>query len=327
MNKPIIISAIIIVISVYAFNLKSSTPSLSQNGEIQIGWQPPWINQGQIAVILQRSPILSENNISAKFIGFSFGPPMTEAALGGRLDILFAGDQPAFNLISKDPKWKILAPLVHYRSGILVPENSPIREIGDLKGKTIATGIGSTTYRDTMKMIEEEGLDPLNDIKIINLDVAEHLAFLEQGKGESWGEFDALATYDPTLTIAEHQGMVRVLRDYKSLGVVIVNNQFYEEHPKSAKRFLTAVDQSFSYYVNHRNQANEWYAQSARYSMPIELFDQMTLIEPKLQKEYTGTTTRFDNNTLEELRKNLAYSQDFGGIPNSPFYFIPGKLS
>ncbi|MBI1935130.1 NrtA/SsuA/CpmA family ABC transporter substrate-binding protein [Candidatus Woesearchaeota archaeon] len=301
-NKKIYVIILIIFFVVISWILFKSNTSTPKKDIIHIGWQPPWVNQGQIAAVLQNTNILAKNNITADFIGFSFGPPMTEAALSGRLDILFAGDQPAFNLILKDSSWKIIAPLTHYRSGILVPLNSKIKGVKDLKGKTIATGIGSTTYRDTLQLLEKNGLSQ-SDVKIVNLDVGEHLAFLERGT-KSWQDIDALATYDPTLTLAEHKGIVRLLIDYRSLGVVIINQKFYEKHPETVKRFLKALVEAFNYYSANKIQANKWYSKAARYTIPEELFDKMGGVEPRLER-YNSTSMDFDKATLRELESHL----------------------
>lgn len=302
-NKKVYVIVSVIFFVLFGLILfKLNTNNIPKKEIIRIGWQPPWVNQGQIAAVLQNTNILAKNNITADFIGFSFGPPMTEAALSGKLDILFAGDQPAFNLISKDPSWKIIAPLVHYRSGILIPLNSNIKSIKDLKGKTVATGIGSTTYRDTLQLLEKNGLSQ-SDVKIVNLDVGEHLAFLESGR-KSWQDIDALATYDPTLTIAENKGIAKLLIDYRSLGVVIINQKFYEKHPETVKRFLKALAEAFDYYSTNEVQANKLYSKAARYTIPEELFDKMGGVEPRLQRHNT-TSMNFDKETLRELESHL----------------------
>ena len=307
MNKKIIVivSTSLLLLMVLVLTLTYNFFSSNQSEEIRIGWQPPWVNQGQIVAILQNTNILEKNNLKVKFIGFSFGPPMTEAALAGELDILLAGDQPVFNLISKDKSWKIAAPLTYYYSGILIPINSNIKTVKDLKGKTIITGVGSTTYRDTIQLLKENGLELSKDYKIKNLDVGEHLAFLEQAKIRGWQDADAIATYDPTLTIAESKGLAKHLQKYRSLGVVAMNEKFYKQNPKAAEAFLKSLNQAFKYYSSNKKQADELYSKAGGYNISIELFSKMSSVEPKLQGNKNQINASLNKESIDELQAHL----------------------
>ncbi len=298
MHKTVIPLAIIILL-VFAFIFLLSA---KKDEAIMVGWQPPWVNQGQIAVILQKTDILQKNGLVAKFTGFSFGPPMTEAALSGQLDILFLGDQPAFNLISKDSSWSIVSPLVHYKSAILVPVDSEIISVQDLRGKTIATGIGSTTYRDTIQILKEEGIDK-GEITIKNLDVGEQLAFMQSANG-SWGNIDAIAAYDPTVTLSLSKGLAKPVKEYKSLGVIVVNKKFYEKHPEKVKQFLKSVEAAFGYYQKNKERANQWYSETARYSISNETYAEMSSLEPKMQ-EGVNVKIGLTEDVWHELQKHL----------------------
>ena len=43
---------------------------------IRVGWQETWATQGQLAVILQQSEILSGLGFAPTFVGFSYGAPL-----------------------------------------------------------------------------------------------------------------------------------------------------------------------------------------------------------------------------------------------------------
>ncbi len=302
MRKEIVIAIIaisIIAVSILAVFLYLNPTERDET--IRVGWQPPWVNQGQIAAILQNTSILQQNGIEAKFTGFSFGPPMTEAALSGQLDVVFLGDQPAFNLISKDNSWKIVSPLVYYKSAILVPLDSEIKSLKDLKGKTIVTGIGSTTYRDTIQILKEEGIDR-QEVTIKNLDVGGQLAFMQSTS--DWGEIDAIAAYDPTVTLAVSKGLARPIKEYKSLGVIAVNKKFYEKYPGKIQKFIKSVKEAFEYYQKNSEQANQWYSDITQYSASNQLYAEMAALEPKMQKN-TEIKLQLNQETKNELQKHL----------------------
>jgi len=62
---------------------------------IRIGWQMPAVTQAAIVQVLKRTDVLAKHGLDPSLIPFSYGTPEVEAALAGKLDAFFAGDQPA----------------------------------------------------------------------------------------------------------------------------------------------------------------------------------------------------------------------------------------
>ncbi len=94
--------------------------------------------QGQIVEVLKRTNLLDKLGLDPTFVPFSYGEPEVAAALKGDLDVMFSSGQSVNNLLAKGGKWKVLGRLHFIPAAILVPVNSPIKNIKDLKGKTIA---------------------------------------------------------------------------------------------------------------------------------------------------------------------------------------------
>jgi sulfonate transport system substrate-binding protein len=138
---------------------------------IRIGWQIPAATQGQILQVLKRTNVLEGHGLKPVFVPFSYGGPQVAAAFAGELDVFFAGDQPAINLIAKGGQWKIVARLFEDGVGIIVPPNSPIKSVHDLKGKTVASPFGSVAHRDAFREQEAAGLDPYKNVLNKNLDI------------------------------------------------------------------------------------------------------------------------------------------------------------
>ena len=89
---------------------------------------------------------LAANGIGVKWNEFSAGVPLLEALNAGSLDIGHTGDAPAVVAQAGGN------PFVYFASSrpspesvaIVVPNDSPIQKISDLKGKKIAVGKGSS---------------------------------------------------------------------------------------------------------------------------------------------------------------------------------------
>ena len=70
MHKAIVIAILVVSILATLATFLYLNPT-ERDETIRVGWQPPWVNQGQIAAILQNTSILQQNEIEAKFTGFS----------------------------------------------------------------------------------------------------------------------------------------------------------------------------------------------------------------------------------------------------------------
>ena len=181
--KPLLLVALSLVV-VIAFT--NCTKKTSEDFKpLRLGWQPPWANQGQIVEVFKHTDVLSRNGVKVEYKAFTYGGPMTEAALAGEVDILFVGNQPAITLISRDPKWRIVARMVNYRSAFLVPPGSQAKILQDLLGKKVATAFGSTTHRDAVRILAEAGLEVGKNIQLVNVDQAEHVALIARGGSEA----------------------------------------------------------------------------------------------------------------------------------------------
>lgn len=254
---------------------------------IRVGWQPPWTNQGQIAMVLKYSNILELNGLKGEFMPFTYGGPMTEAALTGEIDVMFAGSQPVINLISKDKRWKIVARMANYRSAIVVPMESPIKDIKDLKGKIVATAFGSTTHRETVRILKEAGLDPITmkDVQLKNLDQAEHTGLIQRGKptDKNWAGIDAISTYDPTAALVVSKGLARIVKDFETPAVVAMREDFIQNRRQNVINFLKSYIEAFYYYAIHQEQADSLYATEARIDIDPSLYKDISAIEPNMR--------------------------------------------
>jgi ABC-type nitrate/sulfonate/bicarbonate transport system substrate-binding protein len=256
----------------------------NREAAVRVGWQPPWVNQGQIVEVLKHSKVLEKYNVNVDFKPFTYGGPMTEAALAGDLDILFAGDQPAITLISKDSNWKIVARMTNYRSAIIIPSKSELKTLVDLKGKRIAAAFGSTTYRDLIRELLRAGIDPEKDVKLINVDQAEHATIIMSEKDNKWGEIDAIATYDPTIAIGIVKTKAKILKEWTSPSVVVATSEIINKKPEVVRNFLKAYKEAFTIYSKNPSKFNTLYSNESRLQLNDSTYFEMSRMEPNMSK-------------------------------------------
>lgn len=277
---------------------------------IRIGWQTAWAVQGQIAQSLQHTNLLEKNGLKGEFKGFTFGSPLNEAALAGAVDVIFTGEQPAVNLIGKSNKWSIVARLFNARNAILVPPDSGIKDVVDLKGKTIAIPFGSNAHRYALNWLKESGLDPDKDVTIINVDVAEQASLIGSGSKTSWkNDISAIATWDPNIAIFESKGLAKILKYGTVAGYVVMSDDYISAHPISAESFMRAYLESYYYYITHQSTANKWFADAAQIKFDPSVLDVSASFEPNMKIKQIGD---LDVRITDKYIKSLKAAGDFG---------------
>lgn len=152
---------------------------------IRIGWQIPAVTQAGIVQVLKRTDVLARHRLDPSFVPFSYGTPEVEAAFAGELDVFFAGDQPAINLLTYGGKWKIVARLYYDNVAAIVPPESQILKIEDLKGRTVASPFGSTAHREASREQQFSGLDPDSEVENLNMDILDIRWHVLEGGVES----------------------------------------------------------------------------------------------------------------------------------------------
>lgn len=277
--------------------------------KIRIGWQTPWATQGQLTQILKNTTLLKENGLSGEFTGFAYGAPLNEAALAGNVDVIFTADQPAATLLAKNPDWVIIGRLMYNRVSLYVPTNSPIKTIVQLKGKTVGMPFGAAAQRMALRVEKEAGLDPVKDVKNINLAMDQQGDLIKKDlTAKKWGDVDAMAGFDPAPATFEENGWVRNLHEEKVTSVIVMSGKYISEHPTAPVEFLRAFDNAYDFYRTNTDQANKWFVEGSNLTISTNALTKAASVEPNLKaQDKTGIRIGFN----EEDYKMLQDAADF----------------
>lgn len=279
---------------------------------VRIGWQIPAATQGQVLQVLKRTNVLEGHGLRPSFVPFSYGGPQVAAAFAGELDVFFAGDQPAINLIARGGRWKIVARLFEDGVGIIVPPNSPIQQVEDLRGKTVASPFGSVAHRDAFLEQEAMGLDPYDDVLNKNLDILEIRRRVLAGGNESWNGIDAAVVWEPIVSRFELEGRSRSVTSERYLGVVAVSEEFIARHPEAVVQLLIALMRSWDFFARHPDRVMQWYIDDTRLDYTPE-----SLVSARLDSNFAATSLGeidLDLNAdhLATLERGAAWARDSG---------------
>jgi aliphatic sulfonates family ABC transporter substrate-binding protein len=152
--------------------------------------------------LLERSGALKGTPYKVTFSRFAFGPPIVEALGAGKVDIGAVGSTPPIFGAAAQTNFRAVASLQlksHQDNSLMVPGDSEIRTIRDLRGKKIAVGKGSSGQGFLLQALHRAGMKP-SDVKLVYLPPADGLAAYRSGRVDAW------ATWEPFTTQAKNLG-------------------------------------------------------------------------------------------------------------------------
>ena len=216
------------------------TPAQAQDKptEIRIGTQ----KGGFFPAVRQRHTVedaFKPLGIEIKWIDFQFGPPLLEAINVGSVDFGFVGDSPPIFAQAGGARIRYVAAVKSdgNTQAIIVPQDSPIRTLADLKGKRIAFGKGSSAHNLLVAALEKAGL-AWSDITPAPLAPADATVAFARGAVDAW------SIWDPYFALAELNEHARVIafdKDvHKPNAFYIAGSDFVEKYPSLVAK-LNAV--------------------------------------------------------------------------------------
>ena len=199
--------------------LLGSTPVWAQNKVprvLRIGHQKGWLSILKGRGILEKR--LAPLGVGVSWTEFNAGPVQLEALNVGSIDFGDVGEAPPIFAQAAG------APLVYAGAtvprpkleAIVVPKDSPIKTVADLKGKRVAYNKGSNVQYFLVKLLQKNGLQ-YSDVQSIFLPPADARAAFEKGAVDAW------IIWDPFLAAAQKTLDARLLADATG----IVNNRAY----------------------------------------------------------------------------------------------------
>lgn len=212
----------------------------AQGGTLRIGYQ----KYGVLILLKERGtlePRLEPMGFDVTWTEFPAGPQLLEGLNVGAIDVGHTGEAPpVFAQAAGAPLRYIgVRPSAPRSEAIIVPADSPIRSVADLKGRTVALNKGSNVHFLLVKALQASGL-AYGDITTAFLPPADARAAFESGQVDAW------AIWDPFLAAAEATTGARQITDGTGL---VANHEFVEStdafataHPEVVTALLEELD-------------------------------------------------------------------------------------
>ena len=218
------------LVALFAAAISFGAITQAQAETLRIGYQ----KYGTLVLLKAKGSLekrLAEQGIEVQWTEFPGGPQLLEGLNVGSIDFGTTGEAPPIfaQAAGADLLYVAHEPPAPTSEAILVPKDSSLKSVSELKGKKIALNKGSNVHYLLVRALEDTGLK-YSDIQPVYLPPADARAAFERGSVDAW------VIWDPFQAAAEHQLQARTLRNGEGL---VANHQFYlaarpyaEKHPE-----------------------------------------------------------------------------------------------
>lgn len=205
----------------------------AQDKTVRIGFQ----KYGKLVLLKAKGSLeekLKPLGYKVAWSEFPSGPPLLEAVNVGAIDFGNTGEAPPIFAQAAG------APLVYVAyeppapkgEAILVPKDSKLKTVADLKGKKVALNKGSNVHYLLVRALEKAGVK-YSEIEPVFLAPADARAAFERGSVDAW------VIWDPFQAAAEVATQARTLADGTD---IVANHQFYFSSRKFAETESKIID-------------------------------------------------------------------------------------
>lgn len=280
---------------------------------VNLATQPLAVPAGVVGAALSHDRLLHaalrERGWEFRHHSFLKGPDANFFFERGDLNVAVAGDWPTFTLASKTDL-QVVGLVKQSFSSIISKE---ARRIEDLKGKRIASALGTTSHYALLVALDNAGLKE-SDITVVPLEVTEMPEALAQGRVE------AFASWEPVSTNA-----LRTHPDFSVVQRFLNNSYIYlatglaRNNPEIAELVVAAYARALRWMRDDRQnlkRAIDWTLQDA---------EQMLGKRPTLSPEDMARTTTDD--LLKIAASPLVPKQDLAenGSVRRAITFLQGQ--
>ena len=252
-----ILAIIIIVGAILIFSPKQGEQKSVRVGYLQLGWAG--------TEIIHKEDLLSKNGWKAEYTPIPGSPPnLINAYTAGQFDVIDMATVLAAKMYEGGTPLKIIGAGTSGISAIVVPQNSAITSLEDLRGKKIAASVGGSTYQDVRTFLKlGYGVDIDTEATVIPVTSPPELVNLLK-----MGEVDAMVGWEPMASQLVVTGDYKYLAKHQELWentcnctdtfthvIYLANPDFIDSNPSIVSDFNDAQKEAYDIWYNNRDLA------------------------------------------------------------------------
>ena len=236
----------------------STLAHASETIRVAIGTQDTTINCATGGLLIRELKLLDKYlprdgrykdvSYDIQWKNFSSGAPLTNEMVADKLDLGSMADFPGANngaAFLKAGKQSLFITVLSGSTlgsgnGVVVPRDSKVTSISELKGHTISVPFASTAHGMLLRAVSAQGWDPQKDVNITTQ--APEVA----GPALQAGKIEAHADFVPFAELFEHRGIARKIYDGSQANAPtyhgsLVNAEYARKYPEVVVAFLRAA--------------------------------------------------------------------------------------
>lgn len=286
----IAIIALLLVAPMFANGTQEAASTGSGLTKIKVAHHMGYSGGAVVAIGLTNG-YFEEEGLDVEPVPFTSGPSEVAAMVSGDLQFGYIGSGATTLAVKGDVE------IIYFQNlgdseVIVVNKNSGIRSMQDLKGKTIATTLGTSGENVVNLALQEAGMTQ-NDVELINMDMGGCVTAILADKVDAvcvWGSY--------LVTVKEQLGdnYYAIARTsdfadkYASVSSWLTTQDYIDKNPDIVQRFANAVAKCMDWWKDHEDETADLVADL--------IGSDSATIRPQI-----GTVFFFNS---EELKENLA---------------------
>lgn len=228
-----------------AFAASGAAHAQGNGKTLRIGYQ----KYGNFIVLKARGTLekrLAAQGVTVQWLEFPGGPQLLEGLNAGAVDVGTVGETPPIfaQAGGVDLVYVGSEPPAPKGEAIIVPADSPIRTVADLRGKKVALNRGSNVHYLLVKALQSAQVDYKEIVPAYLAPADARAAFVQRG-------VDAWVIWDPYYAAAQRQTGARVIVDGEGL---VRNTQYYV----ASRKFAAAQPQLVHALLDETAKVDEW---------------------------------------------------------------------
>jgi len=274
--------------------------------------------RGGVRALMVAAGVLKNTPYTVQWAEMPAAAPLLEALSAGAIDMGGVGGAPfAFAYSNGAPIKAVIAtryltvdPEAGKSSAILVPRNSPLHTVADLRGRRLATIKGSAGQDVALRILERAGVDS-KDVHFVYLNNGDAKAALGAGSIDAW------STWGTYVGIAVEDGGNRVQADATGLispgrmaGLQAASAKALAQKGPQLRDFLQRYIQARAWARGHREEYARSIARETGAPLSAARYGATTVTATEF--------TPIDANFLDEQRKTFDLYRRAGLIDTIP---------
>lgn len=260
-----------------------------------------------LSIIAIKKELFAAEGVQVRPLLFNNGPACSEALFTGSVDIATMGDTTAVSAVTKVPDLRIIGShgAGESRHRIMVPANSPVRQVADLKGKRLGVKKGTSTHGGLLTLLAANRIS-VAELKLLELSPDTMPTALAAGS------LDAFVASEPTPSLAEQQG-ARELATLAGLGnsyplLILVKQATLQTREAELKKFFRALKKAEQFLIRHQNEA-------------VRILSKATGLTPEMTRramQRHSYRLQLDSVTIQSLQHTASFLKEQKKIGKQP---------